>query len=154
MLETIQYTLRACRDTMAHVLCKYDVHVAHVSTCKLSLVNVKDKLQKECFPGVVYEVLSANCECVYICVSSNIKRQLKEHSNDVKNKRVSSNALAEHAQASSHEINGGKARVVATKNLTSRLYVESLTIPTRKSTLNSTNGNLPPAYARCLGHVL
>ncbi|KAH7957941.1 hypothetical protein HPB51_028069 [Rhipicephalus microplus] len=38
--------------------------------------------------------------------ASNIKRQLKEHSNDVKNKRVSSNALAEHAQASSHEING------------------------------------------------
>ena len=77
-------------ETLARVLRKYDVHVAHVPTRKLkhTLVNVKDKLRKECFPGVVYEVPCANCDSVYIGETWNFERRLKQHSNDVKKRGV------------------------------------------------------------------
>lgn len=125
----------------------YDVHVAHVPTQKLkdALVKVKDTLPKKRFPGVLYELPGANCDRLYIGKSGNYERRLKEHCNDVKKETVSTNALAEHAQSSNHEIDWGKARVVATeKDFACRLYLESIMIQTNKNTLNRTDGNLPP----------
>ncbi|XP_077512889.1 uncharacterized protein LOC144124097 [Amblyomma americanum] len=45
-------------EALGRVLRSYDVHVAHVLTHKLrhELVNVKEKLEKEKFPGEVYRI--------------------------------------------------------------------------------------------------
>lgn len=114
-----------------------------------ALVNVKGKLRKECFPVVVYEVPCTNCHRVHIGVSRNFERRLKQYCNDVQNEKVSSNTVTEHAHASNHEIDWGTTE----KEPTRRLYLESLTIETRKSMLNRMNSNLPAAYTKCLGHV-
>lgn len=87
--------------------------------------------------------------------TGNFKRRIKQHDYDVGKRHMASNALAEHADSSGHEINWGAARILAKeKNLTSRLYLESLIIQTTERTLNRTQGNLPPVYSHCLRHIL
>lgn len=54
--------------------------------------------------------------------TGNFKRRIKQHDYDVGKRHMASNALAEHADSSGHEINWGAARILAKeKNLTSLL---------------------------------
>lgn len=82
---------------------KYDVEVAHVPERKLrqTLVSGKDKSSKEAFPGVVYKIPCADCNCVFIRETNNFKHRLC-HENDVDKKAASSNVLAGHKAKSSH----------------------------------------------------
>lgn len=133
------------------------MQAAHVPSRKLrhELVHVKDPLEKDKFPGVVYVIPCADCRYVYVGETGNFKTRLKQHMNDVQKRHVASNALAEHCAATSHKINWEKSRVIAKeRNHSSRLYLESLIIQTTAHTLNRNEGNLPPMYARCLNHVL
>lgn len=144
-------------EHLARVLRSYSVQVAHVPTQKLrhSLVNVKDKLTEEKFPGVVYSIPCADCDRSYVSETGNFQQRLKQHMYDVRKKNVSSNALAEHAEATHHEIDWANAKIIGKeKNCTSRLYLESLTIQTTEHTLNRNDGNFPHVYARCLRHIL
>lgn len=144
-------------EALARILRSYDVQVSHIPARKLgnSLTNVKDKLERERFPGVVYKIPCTDCTHVYIGETGNFKRRLREHCNDVKNRKVTSNALAEHVVSTGHAINWEDASVIATeKKLFPRLHLESLFIQTTAHTLNKNCGNLPPVYARCLKHVI
>lgn len=144
-------------EALARVLRSYDVHVAHVPSKRLrhTLTHVKDKLPKERFPGVIYEVPCANCNSVYVGETGCFQKRLKQHCYDVKTKKVTSNALAEHAELSGHEIDWENARIITKeKNLAARLNLESLIIQTTPNTLNRNIGTLHPMYARCLRHVL
>lgn len=139
----------------AHPHFTYNVQVAHVPNQKLqqSLVNVKDKLSKEKFPGVVYVVPCADCD-VYIGETGNFEKRLKQHNFAVRKENVKSSALAEHAASGVHAIDWGKPRVLAReKGLSRCLYLESLMIQTTPCTLNRSDGNLPSVYVRCLRHM-
>lgn len=143
-------------EALARVLRSFDVHVSHVPVKKLKnvLTNVKDKLPKEKFPGVVYRIPCTDCDHVYIGETGDFQRRLKERCYDVKKEKVSSNALAEHSVSKGHDIDWASAHVLATEiNLTSRLHLESLLIQTTDTTLNRNDGTLPSVYARCLRHL-
>lgn len=140
-------------ECLARILREYDVQVAHVPAKKMrhELVRVKDRLPKERFPGVVYEIPCADCSGVYIGESGNYKNRLQQYARDVKNKSVRNNALAEHAVVNDHKIDWDNARIVATEKVTaSRLHLESLIIQTTSNTVNRNDGNLNPIYARSL----
>lgn len=144
-------------ETLSRVLRSYDVEVAHVPVRKLrhTLVGGKDKLPKEAFPGVVYKIPCADCDSVYIGETGNFRQRLRQHQNDVKNKKVASNALAEHADTTNHTIDWLNASIIGKeRNWTSRLHLESLEIQSTEQTLNRNVGNLPSCYARCLRHLL
>lgn len=144
-------------EHLARVLRPYSVQVAHVPTKKLrhSLVNIKDKLPKEKFPGVVYSIPCADCDRSYVGETGNFPQRLKQHMYDVRKKHVTSNALAEHAEATRHEIDWDNAKIIEKeKNWTSRLLLESLTIQTTEHTLNRNDGNFPHVYTHCLRHIL
>lgn len=144
-------------EALSRVLRSYDVEVAHVPACKLrnALVGGKDRLPRESFPGVVYKISCADCDFAYIGESGNFKQRLRQHQNDVKNKRVASNALAEHVGATGHGIDWDNSTIIGQeRNFRSRLYLESLEIQTTRHTLNRNEGTLPPSYTRCLRHVL
>lgn len=144
-------------EGLARVLRHYDVQVAHVPTQKLRhrLVNVKDKLQKEKFPGVVYRIPCKDCDSVYIGETGNFEQRIKQHVNDVNKKKVSSNALAEHAENLSHHIDFDNATILEKeKKLSARHHLESIVIQTTDHTLNRNDGTLPLIYSRCLRHIL
>lgn len=125
--------------------------------CKLrhALVGGKDRLPRESFPGVVYKISCADCDYAYIGESGNFKTRLRQHQNDVNKKRVASNALAEHVDATGHGIDWANSRIIGQeRNFRSRLYLESLEIQRTRHTLNRNEGSLPPSYTRCLRHVL
>ncbi|XP_077527617.1 uncharacterized protein LOC144138988 [Haemaphysalis longicornis] len=102
-------------ESLARVLRSYDVHVTHGPARKLrhELVAVKDGIKKEKFPGVVYKIPCDDCDYCYIGESGNFKRRLREHKNDVKKKKIASNALAEHVEATTHKIGWDEASVIA-----------------------------------------
>lgn len=105
--------------------------------------------------GVVNEIQCTDCTHVYIGETGNLKRRLREHCNDVKSKKVTSNALAEHVVFTGHVINWEAASVIAMeKKLFPRLHLESLLIQTTAHMLNKNCGNLPPVNAHCLKHVI
>lgn len=114
-------------EALSRILRSYNVQVAHIPNQKLrqSLVNVKDKLPKEKFPGVVYVVPCADCDYVYIGETGDFERRLKQHNYDVKKENVKSSALAEHATSSGHAIDWGKARVLAREKGLSRRFILS-----------------------------
>ena len=73
----------------------------------------------------------------------------------MKTKHVATNALAEHAVSTSHDIDWDSAKIMGKeKNKTARLHLESLHIQTTDNTLNRNSGNLPPIYTRCLRHII
>lgn len=126
-------------ESLARVLRSYDVPVAHILARKLrhELVAVKDGIKKEKFPGVVYKIPCADCDF-----------RSYEHKNDMKNKKIASNALAEHVEATTHKIYWDEASVIAReRKLLSHRHLE-------EKTLNHNAGNFPPTYARCLGRLL
>lgn len=58
------------------------MQVAHIPSHKLrhELVSIKDKLKKkEKFPGIVYKILCADCDYVYVGERGDIERCLKKH---------------------------------------------------------------------------
>ena len=66
--------------------------------------------------------IGANCGGSYVGETGNF-----QHAYDVR--KVSSNALAEHAEATGHEMDRDKANITERENnWTSRIYIESLTI--------------------------
>ncbi|KAH7973144.1 hypothetical protein HPB52_021803 [Rhipicephalus sanguineus] len=100
-------------------------------------------------PGVVHVIHCADYPYVYVGETGNFKTRLQQHKNDVKNKHVVSNVVAENCAATSHAISWEDSRVIAReKNHATRLYLESLIIQTTPHTLNRNEGNLPPIYAR------
>lgn len=66
-------------EGLARVLRGYDVQVVHVPSQKLRyrLVNVKDKLPKTKFPGIVYGIPCEDCNCVYIGETGSFEQRLK-----------------------------------------------------------------------------
>lgn len=144
-------------ETLSQVLRSHDVEVAHVPVRKLrrSLVSVKDKLPKDAFPGVVYKIPCVDCKSVYIGETGNFRQRMCQHQNDVAKKKVTSDALAEHAATTDHTIDWTNVSIIGKeRNWKSRPYLESLEIQSTKQTLNRNDGNLPSSYARCLHHVL
>lgn len=144
-------------ESLSRILRGYEVDVAHVPTRKLrqAVGTVKDKLDKEKFPGVVYRIPCADCNQVYIGETGDFGKRIKQHSYDVKTKHVATNALAEHAVSTSHDIDWDSAKIIGKeKNKTARLHLESLHIQTTDNTLNRNSGNLPPIYTRCLRHII
>lgn len=149
--------IRGVSEALARVFRKHGVQIAHVPASKLKgdLMNVKDPLPRERFPGVVYKIPCADCESVYIGESGNFCRRLKQHKNDVAKGHTVTNALAEHAEKTGHAINWDNARILATeKNVTTRLNLESLIIQTTSNTINRSSGTLNHVYSRTLRHAL
>ncbi|XP_049267386.1 uncharacterized protein LOC125756556 [Rhipicephalus sanguineus] len=142
---------------LSRILRGYEVDVAHVPTRKLrqAVGKVKDKLDKEKFPGVVYRIPCADCNQVYIGETGDFGKRIKQHSYDVKTKHVATNALAEYAVSTSHDIDWDSAKIIGKeKDKSARLHLESLHIQTTDNTLNRNSGNLPPIYTRCLRHII
>lgn len=144
-------------EALSRIFSKYDLRIAHVPSNKLrsKVVNVKDRLQDEKFPGVIYKIPCQDCNFCYIGETGNFIRRLKEHKRDVQNHRHVYNALAEHVHKSQHSIAWENAAIMAKeKNPTTRLLLESLLIQTTPDTVNRTDGNMPQVYARSLRHIL
>lgn len=76
----------------------YDVQVAHVPSYKLrsQVVRVKDPLESECHPGVIYRIPCQDCHASYIGETGNFKQHIKQQQNDVAKGHTAANALAEH----------------------------------------------------------
>ncbi|XP_075736219.1 uncharacterized protein LOC119161015 isoform X1 [Rhipicephalus microplus] len=149
--------IRNISETLARLFRKRGVQIAHVPASKLraELLNVKDPLPRQHFPGVVYKIPCADCESVYIGTSGNYCKRLMQHKNDVAKGHTVTNALAEHAEKTGHEISWDNARIVATeKNFTTRLNLESLIIQTTSNTINRSSGTLNHVYSRTLCHAL
>lgn len=136
-------------ETLSCVMRTYGVQIAHVPTRKLkdALVNVKDNLSKEKFPGVVYSVPCGDCECSYIGETGNFEKRIK-HDYDVRKHHVASNALAEHCDTLGHGTHFCKREE---PDITTS---PGIIIQTTERTLNRTQGNLPPVYSHCLHHIL
>lgn len=144
-------------EALSRVFSNYDLRVAHVPCAKLrgKLVNAKDKLPKEKYPGVIYKIPCGDCDCVYVGETGKFPRRLKEHQRDVNKKNVTANALAEHVETHNHQIDWDSATIIAKeRNATTRLLVESLVIQTTSDTINRTEGNMPGIYARSLRRIL
>lgn len=142
---------------LARVLRGCGVRVALVPARGLGgcLAGVRDGLDSDDFPGVVYKIPCEDCEYVYIGETGNYKRRLRERFIDVKNKKAASNALAEHVASTGHDINWDNACIIATeRKLFPRLHMESLAIQTTAHTLNRNIGTFPPVYVWCLQHVM
>lgn len=144
-------------EALSRVFSKYDLRVAHMPVSKLrnQLMNVKDRLPNEQFPGVVYKIPCLNCNHAYIGETGKFSRRIKDHQRDVKNKKHATNALAGHAHDTGHQIDWGNASILSKeRNLTTRLLLESLFIQTSQATLNKNAGPMPGIYARSLRHIL
>lgn len=76
----------------------YDVQVTHVPSYKLrsQLVRVKDPLESERHPGVIYRITCQDCHASYIEETGNFKQRIKQQQNDVAKGHTTANALAEH----------------------------------------------------------
>ena len=149
--------IQGVSEALARVFRKRGVQIAHVPASKLKgdLLNVKDPLPRQRFPGVVYKIPCADCESVYIGESGNFCKRLKQHKNDVAKGHTVTNALAEHSEKTGHEISWDNARIMATeKNWTTRLNLESLIIQTTCNTINRSSGTLNHVYSRTLRHAL
>lgn len=156
MRAAIPY-VQGVSEALCRVFSKYDLRVAHVPSSKLRsrLVNVKDKMESDKFPGVVYKIPCADCDCVYIGETGKFSRRLKEHQRDVAKENRTTNALAEHACQHNHRIGWDDTAIIAKeRNLASRLFLESLIIQTTPHTVNRTDGNMPAIYTKSLRHIL
>lgn len=149
--------VRGISEALARIFADYDLRIGHVPASKLrnELVKVKDPLPDNRFPGVVYRVPCADCNHVYIGETGKFPRRMKEHERDVKQKKVASNAIAEHAHKHQHDIDWDNAAILCKeRNVTSRLLLESSFIQTHSDTMNRNEGTLPLIYMRSLRHKL
>lgn len=135
---------------LSRILRLYNIQTAHVTSRKLrrELVNVKNKLQKERYPGVIYILPCADCQYMYTEESRNFMKRLQQHRNDANKKDAQRNVLAEHCSATPHTITSAARVLTKERNAVSRQYLESLPLQTMEPTLNWNAANLPPVYTR------
>lgn len=144
---------RGVSESLSRIFQDYEVKVCHIPSSKLKqqLVRVKDRLEKERYPGVVYKIPCQDCQASYIGETGNFKRRLQQHRNDVAKRHTISNALAEHSEKTGHCLDWQSASIIEKeKKLSSRLLIESFCIQSTTNTINRTRGPLPEVYASAL----
>jgi len=108
---------------------------------KLSRIlnNFKDKSPS--IPAGVYSI-ACDCGMVYIGESKNIEKRMKEHDSDLRHKRITQSALAQHIdENSTHNISAGSiATLCFEKRWFPRIFKESIFISEHKNNMNRNPG--------------
>ena len=123
-------------------------------TLRRTLVNLKDCIPLQQWPGVVYRIHCGTCPKVYVGQTCRtLDHQLKEHRRALTSRNLGQSAIAEHAAHESHVIDWEVAKVVDTHpRYHQRCALELWHIRSETITMNRDDGSLPQAYNPLLNY--
>jgi hypothetical protein len=138
-------------EHIARVCLEFDIVVVHKPINNLALYwgSTKTKLLIHKFQNAVYMIKCLDCLAVYIGESNNVSRRITEHEADVRLKRTTNSALAEHSFKFNHSFNltTNDITIITNDNyyLTRKLS-ESYHIQINNHSVNKHPGSLPSTY--------
>ena len=123
-----------------------------INTLRQLIVHPKDPVPKENKAGVVYQIPCSTCPQTYIGQTGRtLGQRLKEHQRAVKDRNVTTSALAEHVCKTGHTIDWTQTQILENNHNTSkRCLLESWMIHKETHTLNRELGTLPSTYRQLL----
>ena len=118
------------------------------NTLQQVLVRPKDPVLKENRSGVIYQIPCSRCPQTYIGQTDRtLGQRLKEHQRAVRDRNISTSALADHVCSTGHPVDWNEAQVIdSCPHTPKRCLLESWLIQKQPSTLNRELGPLPTVY--------